>query len=106
MNNGATVATTPTSLLWSLYWGNTAVSLATNDAANAKAPRYLTLGINSAAIGAVIGGTYDKDIVRAFTTPVVVNPGEYVGVCARFIVGTATVSQSVVAAVAIEGYWE
>ena len=106
MNAGATVATTPTTLLWSLYWGNTAVSLATNDSVGAKAPRYMTLGFNTVPVGAIVGATYDKDIVRAFSTPVVVNPGEFVGVCARFIVGTATASQAVVAAVAFEGYWE
>ena len=66
----------------------------------------MTLGQMYAPIGAVIGQTYDRDIVRAFTTPIVVNPGEYVGVCVRFLIGTATASQTVVAAVAFEGYWE
>ena len=105
-NGGAAVATTKTTLLWSLDWGNTAVSLATNDTVNTKAPRYLTLGQMTVPIAAVIGATYDKDIIRSFTTPVVVNPGEFVGVCVRTLVGTATASQTVVAAVAFEGYWE
>ena len=105
-NGGAVVATTPTTLLWSLFWGNTSVSLATNDAVTAKGPRFMTLGQMYVPTGAVIGQTYDRDIVRAFTTPIVVNPGEYVGVCVRFLIGTATASQTVVAAVAFEGYWE
>ena len=105
-NGGAAVATTPTTLLWSIYWGNTAVSLATTDAVNTKGPRFMALGQMTVAVGAAVGAMYDRDIVRTFSTPIVVNPGEYVGVAARFLIGTATSSQTVVAAVAFEGYWE
>lgn len=105
-NNGAVVATTPTTLIWSMFWGGNAVSLAGSDAVTAKVPRLMTLGTMWANIGAVVGQCYDKDIVRAFTTPITVNPGEYVGVAVRFAVGTATASQTVVAAVNFEGYWE
>lgn len=105
-NGGAAVATTPTTLLWGLAWGHTALSLATADAVGAKAPRHMALGQMSAPIGAVIGATYDRDIVANFTTPISVNPGEYIATTVRFLIGTATASQEVVAAIGFEGYWE
>jgi hypothetical protein len=49
--------------------GHTSLSLATAD-----------------AVGAVVGQTYDKDILRNFVTPIVVNPGEYIAVTVRFLV--------------------
>ena len=105
-NGGAAVAGTPTTLHWSLAWGNTATSMATADSASAKGVRFMSLGQMTVPIGAVIGAMYDRDIVRNFTTPVVVNPGEYINVAVRFLIGTATGSQEVVAAVGFEGYWE
>jgi hypothetical protein len=105
-NGGAVIATTPTTLLWGLAWGHTAVSLATADAVGAKAPRHMALGQMYGAIGNVIGQTYDKDILRNFVTPIIVNPGEFVAITVRFLLGTATASQEVVAIVGFEGYWE
>jgi hypothetical protein len=105
-NGGAAIATTPTCLVWGLAWGHTAVSLATADAVNAKAPRHLKLGQMYGAIGNAIGQCYDRDIVAAFSTPIVVNPGEFIAVTLRFLVGTATASQEVVGTVGFEGYWE
>ena len=105
-NGGAVVATTPTTLLWGLAWGHTVLSLATADAVNAKAPRHLALGQMYAAIGAVVGQTYDRDIVANFVTPIVVNPGEFIATTVRFLLGTATASQEVVASIGFEGYWE
>jgi hypothetical protein len=105
-NGGAVIATTPTCLVWSLAWGHTALSLATGDSASAKGPRFLVLGQMYGAIGAVIGQGYDKDIVRQFQTPIVVNPGEYIAVTVRFLLGTATASQEVVGVIGFEGYWE
>jgi hypothetical protein len=93
-------------LVWGLAWGHTAVSLATADAVGAKAPRHMKLGQMYGAIGAVIGQGYDKDIVAAFSTPIVVNPGEFIAVTLRFLLGTATASQEVVGIVGFEGYWE
>ena len=105
-NGGAVVAGTSTTLHWSLAWGNTSVSLATADAVNAKGVRFMSLGQMKVPIGAVIGQTYDRDIVRNFTTPICVNPGEYISATVRFLIGTATSLQEVVAAVGFEGYWE
>jgi hypothetical protein len=105
-NGGAAIATTPTCLLWALAWGHTAVSLATADGVGTKGPRFLPLGQMYGAIGAVIGQGYDKDIVRSFQTPIVVNPGEFVALVVRFLLGTATTSQEVVTIAGFEGYWE
>lgn len=106
MNNGAAVATTPTTLLWSLAFGHTAVTLATGDAVTTKAPRRLMLGFMTAPIGAVVGATFDRDIRVTFATPIYVNPGELIASVARFIVGTATASQAIVCSVGFEGFWE
>jgi hypothetical protein len=80
--------------------------MATADTVSAKGVRFMSLGQMTVPVGAVIGQTYDRDIVRQFVTPVVVNPGEYINVTVRFLVGTATSLQEVVAAVGFEGYWE
>jgi hypothetical protein len=105
MNNGAVVATTATTLLWGIAWGHTAISLATADAVNAKAPRHMKVGTQTWAIGAVIGATA-ADINVTFATPFVVNPGEFIASTCRFLVGTATASQAILGAVTFEGYWE
>jgi hypothetical protein len=105
-NGGAVIATTPTCLVWGLAWGHTALTLATADAVAAKAPRHLVLGQMYGAIGAVIGQGYDKDIVRSFQTPITVNPGEFIAVTVRFLLGTATAAQEVVGCIGFEGYWE
>ena len=111
MNSGAVVATTPTTLVWGLAWGHTAVSLATLETGTfvtgtTHAPRRRPLGMCSAPIGTVIGGLYSNEIVRAFESPIVVRPGEYVATTVRFRVGTATASQEVFYTVTFNGYWE
>ena len=105
-NGGAVIATTPTCLVWGLAWGHTALSLATADAVGAKAPRHMALGQMYGAIGNVIGQGYDKDIVASFQTPICVNPGEFIAVTVRFLLGTATSLQEVVGIIGFEGYWE
>ena len=73
---------------------------------NTKGPRWLPLGQMWANVGNVIGQPYDKDIIRSFVTPICVNPGEFVAVTVRFLLGTATASQEVVGNIGFEGYWE
>lgn len=95
VNVGAAVATTATTLQWCLAFGHTAVSLATGETASAKSPRRVPLGIMTWAVGAAIGqqpqfGPIEMDFKNA---PVFVNPGEFVALVAKFIVGTATPSQ-------------
>lgn len=111
MNTGAVVATTPTSLVWGLAWGHTAVSLATAETASfanatTHAPRRMPLGIMHAAIGTVVGGTYDKGIDTIFSTPICVRPGEFIATTVRFRVGTATASQELTYVVGFDGYFE
>lgn len=111
MNSGAAVATTPTTLVWGLAWGHTAVSLATAETASfatatTHAPRRRPLGMCTAPVGAAVGALYDPEIVRAFEAPIVVRPGEYIATTVRFRVGTATASQEVFYVVTFNGYWE
>lgn len=93
-NLGAAVATTATTLAWSLAFGHTAVSLATAEAATTKAARRIALGIQTWPVGAAVGSMPQcGDITVDFSAPVIVNPGEFVATVAKFIVGTATASQ-------------
>jgi hypothetical protein len=112
MNYGAVVATTPTSLVWGLAYGhisNTLAALETASFATATthAPRHVPLGINYVPIGAVIGQPYSSDIAGDFSeAPIVVRPGEYISTTVRFLVGTATASQTVVYTIFFNGYFE
>lgn len=111
MNTGAAVATTPTSLIWGLAFGHTAVSLATAETASfatatTHAPRRIALGCMSAAVGAAVGASYDRDIRQTFSTPIVIRPGEFIATTVRFRIGTATASQEVTYLVTFDGYFE
>lgn len=111
-NLGAAVATTATTIAYSLAFGHTAVSLATAETgsfvtATAKAPRREALGIQFWNVGAVIGATpQNGDLYMPFTQPIYVNPGEFVATVAKFIVGTATASQSIWFHVTFDYGWE
>jgi len=111
MNTGAVVATAPTSLVWGLAYGHTAVSLATAETASfatatTHAPRRIPLGMCTAPVGAAVGAMYDRDIVASFGTPICVRPGEFIATTVRFRVGTATASQELTYVVGFDGYWE
>lgn len=104
-NLGAAVATTATTLAWSLAFGHSAVSLATAEAATTKAPRRVALGLMTWPVGAAIGQMpQNGDLYMKFDAPICVHPGEFVATVAKFIVGTATVSQVIWAHVTIDGY--
>jgi len=95
VNIGAAVATTATTIQFSLAYGHSAVSLATAEGAAAKAPRRLSLGFMTWPVGAAIGqqpqsGSIFLDLGDA---PIFVNPGEFVALVGKFLVGTATASQ-------------
>lgn len=112
INTGAAVATTPTTLLWSIGYGQTAVSLATTETASfatatTHAPRRIQLGYTSAVVGAAIGAPYDKELIRRFDGgPIVVRPGESIATIMKIVVGTATASQTITFNVTFDGYWE
>lgn len=95
VNLGAAVATTATVIQFSLAFGHTAVSLATAEAAAAKAARRIPIGIASWAIGAAIGAQPQAGrlVVDLGDSPVFVNPGEFVQLVGKFLAGTATPSQ-------------
>lgn len=97
VNTGAAVATTATTLQFSLAFGHTAVSLATTEAAATKAPRRVPLGYATWPVGAAIGqGPQAGPIVVDFgDAPIFVNPGEFVALAGKFLVGTATASQTI-----------
>lgn len=107
MNTGAAVATTATVLQWSLAFGHTAVSLATAEAAAAKAPRRLALGLMSWPVGAAIGAMPQcGDIQIDFDSPIYVNPGEFFAFVAKFVIGTATASQVIWGTATVIHSWE
>jgi hypothetical protein len=111
INTGAAVATTPTTLLWSVAFGHTAVSLQTGETASfanntTHAPRRLQLGFQSAAVGAAIGARYSDDIFLPLTTPIVVRPGEFIATIMKIVVGTATASQTITFNVAFDSYFD
>ena len=92
---------------YSLSYGGTALSLATVEAnGTVKAPRRIALGFETFAATAAVGtlgspgGCY-----MAFTSPVVVQPGEYIQVVARNL-GTVTSSGVITFSVAFDGYFE
>lgn len=96
VNTGAAVATTSTTIQFSLAFGHTAVSLATAEAATAKAPRRVALGYLSWLVGAAIGSAPTQNQINvSFSEPIYVNSGEFVQLVGKFIVGTATASQTI-----------
>lgn len=106
INTGAAVATTPTTLFWSLAFGHTATSLATGEAAATKAPRIVPLGFMSAPVGAAVGAVYNSPITVQFNSPIPVAPGEHIASVVRQLIGTATASQTIVYSVGFDGYYE
>lgn len=111
MNTGAAVATTPTTLMWSLAFGHTAVSLQTAETGTfanntTHAPRRVALGWQSAAVGTPIGGLYAPEVVFSFDSPIVVRPGEFIATIMKIVVGTATASQTITYMVTFDGNFE
>lgn len=97
VNAGAAVATTGTVFAVAVAWGGTALSLATAETgsfvtATAKARRIQPIGVVSFPVGAAIGAQA-TGIQFDFEAPLVINPGEYVQVVAKILLGTATASE-------------
>lgn len=93
---------------FALFYGNTAVSHGgagnVADAAAVKGSRKIPLGIQSFT-GATAVGTTPAPIQVTFTTPIVVNPGEYCGVVLKNV-GTVTTSGNIATTVMIDHYYE
>lgn len=97
VNLGAAVATTATTIQFSLAFGHTAVNLATAEAATTKAARRIPLGFATWPVGAAIGQQPQGGLlfVDLGDAPAFINPGEFVALVGKFIVGTATASQTI-----------
>lgn len=97
VNSVTAVATTASTFAVALAWGATNVSLATTESGSfvsgtTKARRIQPLGIITFPVGAAVGasgGTIQFD----FEAPIVINPGEFVQVIAKPLVGTATATE-------------
>ncbi len=106
-NTGAAVGATATLLQWGLGVGSTAVSLATADSATAgtRAPRRLTLGMQSLPAASPIG-YLAADIDANLDAPIYVAAGTFVHIILKMPVGLATASQIIRGVVQINGFWE
>jgi len=94
----ANSATVPTTYAVALAWGSTAASLATTESASfatgtTKIRRVQPLGVLTIPVSAVIGQAAPMTCNFDFEAPVVVNPGEFVGVIVKILSGAATASQ-------------
>jgi len=94
----ANSATVPTTYAVAIAWGSTAVSLATTESASfapgtGKTRRIQPIGTLSMPINAVIGQQAPYSCQFDFEAPLVVNPGEFVGVIVKILSGAATASQ-------------
>jgi hypothetical protein len=71
------------------------VSLATAEGAAAKAPRRVALGLATWPVGAAVGAQPQGGRIFADfgDAAIFVNPGEFVALVGKFLVGTATASQ-------------
>ncbi len=94
----------PVYYLWSLAYGHTAVSLATAEAATAKAPRRIPLGIQTYVVTAPVG-TLGQTVSMSFQSPIVVAPGEFVQLVAKNV-GTVTSAGVITTISSFNGYWE
>jgi len=86
-----------------LAFGHTAVSLATAEAAAAKAPRRLALGVSTFAAAAAVG-SLGANITAQFASPIVVNPGEFIATFVKNM-GTVGTSGTIHHSINFEGYW-
>ena len=99
VNSGAiNSATVPTTYAVALAWGSTSVSLAATESASfatgtTKIRRVQPIGILTMPISAVIGQAAPASCNLDFEAPIVVNPGEFVGVMVKILSGAATASQ-------------
>jgi hypothetical protein len=100
---------------WFAAIGNTATSLATADADGTtavaqKAPRYVPLSLVSTLAATAALGVVSTDVgdhTYAFTTPLVIHPGEFFSVGMRTIAVTAAITAgSADCMIGVQGYWE
>jgi len=95
---------------YSLAYGHTSVSMATTETTSftspsTKAPRRIPLGMETIAATAAVGTLGSAaGVYMPFNSPISVNPGEFVAICAKNI-GTVTSSGVCTFLVTFDGYW-
>jgi hypothetical protein len=92
---------------YSLAFGHTALSMATSEGAATKAPRRVPIGVESGIVaGAAVGVMGSaQGVSMQFASPITVQPGEFVAVCAKNI-GTVTSAGTVTFLVTFDAHWE
>jgi hypothetical protein len=90
---------------WTLAFGHTAVSLATGEATNTKAPRRVVLGTRSVAAAAAALTQLTTIELDLSAAPVYVNPGEFVAVVKKHV-GTAATAGTIGHTIAMVYDWE
>jgi hypothetical protein len=96
----------PCNFQMALSIGATAVSQATGEAANTKAPRRLPLGWQSFVVTAATGAKSDEGrIYQPFMSPLVCLPGEFVQVLAKNQ-GTVTSGGTITFMIGFDAHWE
>lgn len=102
VNTVAAVATTASVYLWGAAFGSSAVSLAT---AAPYAPMRVQIGVQSFPIAAAIGAIA-TGVVWSPGTPMPVQPGRFLHIILKQLLGTATATEIFRGSVVIDGYFE
>ena len=97
VNTVAAVATTASTFGVAVAWGSTTLTLATTETGSfvnntAKQRRIQPVGVISFPVGSAVGAV-SNPIQFDFEAPIVINPGEYIQVIAKILVGTATATE-------------
>ncbi len=97
VNTVAAVATTASTFAVAVAWGGTALTLAQAETGSfvnntTKARRIQPIGVVSLPVGSAVGAAA-APIQFDFEAPLVINPGEYVQIIAKILVGTATATE-------------
>lgn len=90
---------------FSVAYGHTSVSLATTEAAGAKAPRRIPIGIQVYAANAAVGARDDRELFLDLETPICVQPGEFFQVVMKNL-GTVTTTGVITFLIHVDAYWE
>jgi hypothetical protein len=97
VNTVVAVATTASVFAVAVAWGSSALTLAQTETASfanntVKARRIQPIGVISFPVAAPVGAQA-TGIQFDFEAPLIINPGEYVQVVAKILVGTATATE-------------
>ena len=100
----------PVIYAYALCYGGSSVSLAQAETASfatgtTKAFRRIPLGYETYAAAAAVGVTSGTGVKVRLTTPIAVNPGEWINISAKNL-GTVTTGGVITVLVLYNGYWE